>query len=225
MLLWLVTSSCQSYNKIYCSGPKFTNNLKLFWLSNYQYSKRSRFSLKWANRCQQQPVAACVVFMLASPKVRMASTGKRSNLPKLCWSAAPGALPLNQQSKPSIVFWNSFGSDCHMTDRGSNWVWKVLSALKSLSNLCGVWILLGLLKTPKLRTAVSQFQPSSPDCIGIEIYCFLQSSLGQDYAWGSYWPCQMNSSNSQAMAAKKNSCFEIWNENDYIQKKAWERNS
>ena len=39
---------------------------------------------------------------------------------------------------------------------------KVVTAPNSKNNLCGVWILFCPLKTPKLRTAVSRYQPSSP---------------------------------------------------------------
>ena len=89
--------------------------------------------------------------------------------PKLCWSAAPRALHLIFCQNLPLSFGIAFGSDCQMTSRGSNFdsnmnfaAWptdcKVLSALKYQDQLCGVEI---LFKTPKLRTPVSQCQPSS----------------------------------------------------------------
>ena len=78
------------------------------------------------------------------------------------------AVGFSAKNLTAIAFW----SDCQMTDRARNQtgtqtdqrISRVLSALKSLDKLCGVWILfiVCLLKMQKLRQEFSSFQPSSP---------------------------------------------------------------
>ena len=79
-----------------------------------------------------------------------------------------------------IAYW----SDCQMTGRGLNldsnlnsttWlqVVKVLFALKAQNQLYGVWI---LFETQKLRSAVSQYQPSSSRLVKTSD-CLLDSGI------------------------------------------------
>ena len=92
--------------------------------------------------------AACPVFVCACP-----------NLP----SCAAKSWPLNLQSKPSIIFWNSLQDhriDWQMTCRGlklnTRWGWslqrdqlvvRVWAAPKSLNEVCGFESCLGQLQT------------------------------------------------------------------------------
>ena len=94
-----------------------------------------------------------------------------------------------QQSKPSIILWNSlekaFWSDCQpLSWPAGDRTWSqtctlqhdqravnVLCAQKSLNKLCGVWILFVSVENlwmQKLRLAVSQFQPSSSSTSRLE---------------------------------------------------------
>ena len=95
--------------------------------------------------------------------------------PKMCLSAAPRAQPLILQSKPSIFFSSSLqeSGDCHITCWGLNLDSKLNSAAWLTSFkfylLRNPWISFaefeffqGPSKMPKLRQALSCWQPSSP---------------------------------------------------------------
>ena len=91
-----------------------------------------------------------------------------SDPPKLCRSAGPRAWPLILQSKPSIIDY-LLEQPLEVISRWpagartwtQNWTLLVLSVLKFLNNLCGVWIFFASVEDAELRTEVSQYQPSS----------------------------------------------------------------
>ena len=126
-----------------------------------------------------------------------------SNPSKLCRNAAPRAqlfiLPSNFLLSSGIVIarWQAGARTCQCqwtqswalhTDQRV--VLKVSSAPKSLNKLCGVC--LGPLKTPKLRTAVSRFQPSShrytafEDLSYISIYNVLYNTYYKTFIWPEF---------------------------------------
>ena len=133
--------------------PKFTKHKSslTFGLSQYSMSGSTFPSSKQLASLQQSRKQS--VLVLASPT---------------CPRCAGALHQETLQSKPSIVFWNSFWewltSIWQMTSRGSNfdsnsWTWtlqpdqrvtvtscKGLSAPKQLNNLCGVWILFSLVE-------------------------------------------------------------------------------
>ena len=105
---------CFGWQKLLANSPKFSFHmkkkidlplqdiykaLKPFWLSNWVSIARvvARFSQASLSR----PAAT------AANQETPCVWSCQSCLPKLCRSAAPRALPLILQSKPSIVFWMS----------------------------------------------------------------------------------------------------------------------
>ena len=144
------------------SRPDIYKALKPFWLSN------------WVS------IARVVAHVPQASLSRLPQTWKRpvfcarlSNPPKLCRSADPRAWPLILQSTPSIVFSSSLREwlpdDWHWSAGAwtwtqtwtlppDQWVVEVLSALKPQNKVRGAWI---LFRTPKLRTVVGHYQPSS----------------------------------------------------------------
>ena len=147
--------------------PDIYKAFKPFWLSNWV--SIARVVARFPQASLSRPAATAAD--LETPCV----CARPSDPPKLCRSAAQRAWPLILQSKLRLSSGIAFGSDCQMTRRGLNLdsnlnsaAWpmgcRVLSAQRlwnpriKFNKLCGVWI---LLRTPKLRTAVSQYQPSS----------------------------------------------------------------
>ena len=111
-----------------------------------------------------QPVAICPSAATSADNETQCVCAHLSNLFKPYGSAAPRARLLILQSKPLIDFWNSLREWLQDDLQGLNLglkldqqVLMILSAVKSLNNLCGLFLAL-----PKLRPAVSYLQTWKP---------------------------------------------------------------
>ena len=151
--LWLTTTSRQ---------------ISVFTEPNQYCKSGSTFFLK---RARSRGECSRLGNALFGNRQSLSQTLTHTGKPKLCRSSARRGGPLILQSKLLIVFWNS-----HSRWQAGAWTWtqtwtlpsaqrvvKVLSALKSKNNLCGVWILLGQLKfeNAEIEDSSESYQPSS----------------------------------------------------------------
>ena len=146
--------------------PDIYKTLNPFWISNWV--SITRVVARFPQASLLLPLPACRDCQnLETPCIW--SHLSLFNQPKLCRSSAPRAWPLILQSKPLIVLWSSLrewlpndkqGLElglklelCLLTNR-----LKRLYLLRSPKINCVEFkFFLGLLKTPKLRTAVSWY--------------------------------------------------------------------
>ena len=154
-LLWSTESWVRGPESATCAGLAWQAGT---WAAISDYRALKKFL----------PQVALSWFSLEFFKNPKNKTGQPGDIPTLSPLHCP-TLPSCAEALPQYWFSSqkssriAFGSDFQMTSSGSNLdsnlncaIWravKVLYALKSLNKLCGVWILFGLLKMPKLRQA------------------------------------------------------------------------
>ena len=108
--LWSATTSCQLHRKNHFAWRKkrwlvVARNLQS--IKSFLTLELSQYRKSGSTFSSSELVAArsdCLRLGNALPCV----CARPSDPPKLCWSAPPRAQPLNLQSNPSIVSWNSF---------------------------------------------------------------------------------------------------------------------